>query len=112
MSADMMIICDEDESAFDADGDSHDAFFIDETSMGEPWNEFGQWFQRRYCQAPSMVEKLAGAAGHNYVELTESDKAAIQYALERLETHDQLREEKLMQYVDDHISKHISTENW
>lgn len=40
MSADMMIVCEEDNSTYD--GNSEFALFVDETSMGEAWSEFGR----------------------------------------------------------------------
>jgi len=114
MSSDMMVICKEDDSSFEGTN-SDKAFFIDECSMDDPWHEFGKWFQRRYCRAPSMLEQLAGGMSHhehNYIELTKYDALAIDTALTELNRHERLDAEKFREYITSHIGKHISTENW
>ena len=110
MSADMMIICKEDNSNFE--GNYQKAFFIDETSMGEPWSDFGKWFGRRYCREPGILDKLAGIKEHNYIELTGADFKGIEKALEEMSIHKDLDKDKLLNYIKKHIGKHISTENW
>jgi hypothetical protein len=111
MSADMMIICQEDDSGFD--GEHYDlAFLIDETSMGDPHTEFGKWFQERYSGAPSMADKICGLREHNYKTLTGSDLVAIKDALKNMKFREGLNKIKLLEYLQEHIGKHISTENW
>jgi hypothetical protein len=111
MSADMMIICKEDESDFKSK--NYDAaFFIDETSMGNPHNDFGKWFQRRYCRAPGILEQISGLTEHDYLELTEHDYGAIKNAAASMGHHENLNIAKLMKFIKSHIGKHISTENW
>lgn len=111
MSADMMIICKEDDSSFDGNNDE-DAFFIDETSMGEPWSDFGKWFGGRYCGAPGVMQQRAGIREHDYIEFTEADFAGVEKALSEMDTHKNLDKLSLLDYLRDHIGKHISTENW
>ena len=111
MSADMMIICKEDDSGFE--GQNTDAaFFVDETSMGEPWSKFGVWFCRRFCKAPNILEQLAGQREHHFAEFTEADFVGVKKALEKMETHQDLNKEKLIEFLQNHIGKHLSTENW
>ena len=110
MSADMMIICKEDNSGYE--GNYQKAFFIDETSMGDPWNKFGKWFQERYCKSPSIIEQMAGIKEHNFIKLTEADLDGIKKALNKTKCHKGLNKEGLIKYIEDHINKHISTENW
>ncbi len=110
MSADMMVICQEDNSGYD--GDSELAFFIDETSLGEPCNEFGKWFQSRFCGEPGLLDKMAGIREHDYSLLTESDIVGIEHALQTMICHERLNKVALCNYLKKHIGKHISTENW
>lgn len=111
MSADMMIICEEDNSSYD--GKNHElALFVDETSMGEPWNEFGKWFQSRFCGAPDMFAQFDGIKEHGFTEITESDFVAVEHALSHMELHDNLKVNKIIDYMKSHIGKHISTQNW
>jgi hypothetical protein len=110
MSADMMIICEEDNSGYD--GNSGLAFFVDETSMGDPWNEFGKWFQSRFCGAPGLFEQLNGIKEHNFTEITGADVVAIEYALSHMECHKNLDKPALVAFIHNHTGKHISTENW
>lgn len=111
MSADMMIICKEDDSHLEGKN-SNDAFFIDETSMGEPWTAFGKWFGQRYCRAPSILEQIVGDSTHKYLELTRADYEAIKAASEDMEMHHGVAMDKLLPFIETHIGKHISTENW
>ena len=111
MSSDMMIICKEDDSTYEGEH-TEEAFFVDECSMGEPCHTFGKWFGERYCKCPSMLEQLAGIKEHNWLKLTKADAEAIKIVLNDSETHENLEKTKLIQYVDNHIGKHISTENW
>lgn len=111
MSADMMIICKEDDSGCEG-GKLDKAFFVDETSMGEPWHEFGKWFQSRFCGGPSIAEQIFGIQNHNYKKLEKADIASVKEALETMETHTKLDKEFLLKYLNSHIGKHISTENW
>ena len=110
MSSDMMIICKEDNSNYK--GDTSKAFFIDECSMGMPWSEFGEWFQDRYCGHPSLIERMAGMKEHFYIKLTKADYEGIRVALETMKKHENLDNDKLLEYIEHHIGKHISTENW
>lgn len=107
MSADMMIITKEDDSHFEGKGTGK-AMLIDETSMGEPWTEFGKWFQERYSGAPGMLEQLHGINEHNYIEFTKEDATAAKAALKRLEHREGIRPA----LFDRLVGKHISTENW
>lgn len=111
MSSDMMVICKEDDSGYEGEGTSA-AFFIDECSMGEPWHGFGDWFRQRYCGHPSIIEQMCGVKEHRYIELTEHDVVAIKSALEALDKHERLDESSFMNYIKEHVGKHISTENW
>ncbi len=106
-----MIISQEDDSSFEGEG-TDKAFLIDETSMGEPWTEFGRWFGQRYCGAPGILEQLHGIKGHNYIELTNADITAIKEAFNSMEHRDDLTENLLFKFLDEHKDKHISTENW
>jgi len=80
--------------------------------MGTPLTEFGEWFQDRYCGAPSMMDQVAGVKEHNYVKLTPSDLVGIMHAAENMKTHENLDIKKLNKYIYNHNGKHISTENW
>jgi hypothetical protein len=111
MSADMMIISKEDNSSFEGDG-TDKAFQIDETSMGEPWTEFGKWFGERYCGAPGILEQLHGISSHTYVKLTDVDIDAILKAFDSMEHRESLTRDKLEKFLNEHKDKHISTENW
>lgn len=110
MSADMMVVCEEDNSTHE--GNSELAFFVDETSMGEPWNEFGKWFQSRFCGAPGMFEQLAGIKEHTFTLVTESDIVSIKHALEKMECHKSLDKEKFVVFLSERVGKHVNTENW
>ncbi len=107
MSSDMMVICKEDESSYDHGGIG--AIFICEYSMGEAYNEFGKWFAERFCGAPSLLDQLHGLKEHFYTEITKIDVFAIEKALESMEN---TTDNNLLEYMNDHIGKHISTENW
>ena len=107
MSADMMIITREDDSGFRGKG-SDMAIQIDETSMGEPWTEFGKWFGQRYCKAPGLAEQMMGIKEHDFVEFTPEDALACKAALERMEHADYVEPSAF----DGLVGKHISTENW
>ncbi len=48
MSSDMMVVCKEDRSSYENGGNG--AIFICECSMGNPHNEFGVWFNERFCK--------------------------------------------------------------
>lgn len=109
MSADMMIICKEDKSSYEG-GNYEAAFKIDETSLGEPWTKFGKWFAARYCGAPTMLEQMAGVKEHRYIELTLVGVAAIKKALDNMDHG--CNDKDLIQYLENHVGKHISTENW
>ena len=106
----MMIICQEDNSNYEGNTDA--CFFVDETSMGDPWHEFGKWFQSRYCGAPGLLEQLAGIKEHNHIKVTESDVVAVENALANMECHENLDKVVLVEFMKAHIGKHISTENW
>lgn len=106
-----MIISKEDDSSFEGDG-TDKAFLIDETSMGEPWTEFGQWFGERYCGAPGILEQLHGIKGHRYIKLTDTDIKAILDAFDSMEHRETLTKEDLKKFLEEHKDKHISTENW
>ena len=111
MSADMVIICKEDDSHFEGKR-TEPPFFIDETSMGEPWSEFGKWFGERYCKAPNILEQLSGITAHGYVRITEEEREAIFKAVDTMETHKGLNVSDFKEYISKHVGKHISTENW
>lgn len=107
----MMIVCREDDST--SRGEQGDkAFFVDECSMGEPYTEFGKWFDERYCRGPSMMDQMRGIKEHNWLKLTGGDVAAILWAAGNLKTHDKLNVKELHEYITAHVDKHISTENW
>jgi hypothetical protein len=103
-----MVICKEDGSSYEEGGDG--AIFICECSMGDPFNEFGLWFQERFCGAPSMFEQLAGVKEHRFTEVRSADVTAVRCALKDM-THT-VDVNKFIDYMYDHIGKHISTENW
>jgi len=103
----MMIITKEDDSSYEGKGIDK-AINIDETSMGEPWTEFGRWFGARYSGAPGILEQLHGMKGHNYIEFTKEDAEACKSALKRLKHQEGLEPD----IFDDLVGKHISTENW
>lgn len=110
MSADMMVICEEDNSNYE--GDTDKAVFIDETSMGDPWHDFGKWFQSRFCGAPGLLEQLAGVQKRNYTVITGSDVVAVSDALDKMECHGDLDKGNFVAFMKGHVDKHISTENW
>lgn len=107
----MMIICKEDDSSFEGEN-YDDAFFVDETSMGEPWSEFGKWFQSRFCKAPTIMDRLAGMREHRYAKFTNTDLESVKNALNEMDTHEDLENESLIRFLKDRIDKHLSTENW
>lgn len=111
MSADMMIISQEDDSGYEGKN-TEKAFHIDETSMGEPWTEFGKWFGERYCGAPGILEQLHGIKGHAFKTFVETDVAAILAAFDSMEHRDSLERGELETFLRSQVGKHISTENW
>lgn len=115
MTADMMIVCYEDNSFYEG-GAICDAAVcalkIDETSMGSPSTEFGEWFQDRFCGAPSTFDQLAGDRDHYFTKITTSDVVAVEHALANMDVYDYLEPDELRQYMKNHVGKHISTENW
>ena len=111
MSADMMVICKEDDSGFEGKG-YEKAFHIDETSMGDSHNGFGNWFVERYCGAPDMFRQLAGDRSHSFTELTQADVTGIKEALKTMTCHEGLDKDEFIKYIESHVGKHISTENW
>lgn len=108
MSSDMMVICKEDDSFYEGHNISK-AIFICECSMGDPHNEFGKWFNERYCGAPGILEQLHGLKEHKYTEVKETDVIAIKNALKTMKN---TADKNLLQYMKNHVGKHISTENW
>ena len=111
MSADMMIICKEDDSSYDGDN-SKDAIVIDETSMGEPWTNFGKAIQSRFCKPPTITEQIRGVTDHKYTKFNKNHLKIVKNNLEKMESHEHLNKDKLIQYLEGLIGKHISTENW
>lgn len=111
MSANMMIVCQEDDSAYHGKS-SNLALFIDETSMGEPHHDFGKWFQSRFCGAPRFLEQLLGIKEHNFTLVTRSDVVSVLDALDNMDKHKGIKKESVSDYMRNHIGKHISTENW
>lgn len=111
MSSDMMIICKEDGSEFEG-ARLENAFFVDECSMGDPWNEFGKWFGSRFCGAPGILEQMHGKKDHHYTKVTQADIAAVEKAFETMECHEGLGKDALIKYLNEREGKHISTENW
>ena len=111
MSSDMMIVCKEDESNYE--GKNLDkAFFIGESSMGDPHTNFGKWFGARYDRGPSILQQIAGDRSIDWLELTTPDVIAIREALETMIMDDRINKIKFIVYLESHIGKHISTENW
>ncbi len=107
MSSDMMVICKEDMSSYEDGGIG--AIFVCECSMGTPYNEFGLWFNERFCGAPGLSEQLYGIKEHIYTKITEADVVAVEFALKQMKN---TASKNLLQYMKEHIGKHISTENW
>lgn len=107
MSSDMMVICKEDKSDYAHGGTG--AIFICECSMGKPYNEFGEWFSERFYGAPSLFDTLHGIKEHKYTKITEFDVVVIEKALVSMEN---TADKNLLQYMNEHVGKHISTENW
>jgi len=118
MSSDVMIICKEDKSSFNEEIKIEDnnhkskAFFIDEASMGRPWSNFGNWFVERYCGTPGITEQLNDITEHSYRKIDESDKVGILHKANSCKLHKDLDIKKLEDFIDEHIGKHISVENW
>jgi hypothetical protein len=110
MSADMMIVCKEDNSTYD--GNSELAVFIDETSMGEPHSEFGKWFQERYCGAPDIFAQLAGIKEHSFSTLVVADTISIEKAIDTMTCHESMDKAAVKEYIRLHVGCGISTENW
>lgn len=104
MTADMMIICKEQ--------DIESAIFVDETTMGEPTTEFGRWFQSRFCGAPSTAEQVFGNGEHKFTLVTTADIAGVKAALKKMTCHPSLDKEAALAYMKAHVGLHISTENW
>jgi len=111
MSTDMMIICEEDNSCFGG-GNDDEAFFIDETGLGLPNSEFGEWFSERYCGSPGVLEQLHGIKKHRYIKLLQVDIMAIRNAMHTMRTHSALDKDAMLDFLTERIGKHISTENW
>ena len=111
MTSDMMVICKEDGSSYDNGGVG--AVFICECSMGNPEDEFGEWFQDRFCGAPSVIKQMAGNKEHYYTKVTVSDVVAVHHALmSSWKMNTSTNKEELYKYIHGHAGKHISTENW
>lgn len=102
----MMIISEEEDSHYEGQH-TDKAICIDETSMGEPWTEFGKWFGERYSKDMTIMEQIAGMKGHNFIEFTPEDAKACKAAFKRLQHTDGLEID-----FDSLVGKHISTENW
>lgn len=107
MSADMMVICKEFDSSYRGKN-TDKALFIDETSLGIPWTEFGGWFGERFCGHPGIMEQLQGITEHDYTLFTDADFAAVEAALQSMEHRENLTADDFRQF----IGNHISTENW
>ena len=108
MTSDMMVICKEDKSSYDEGGIG--AILICECSMGNPLDEFGNWFQDRFSGAPSIADELAGINEHYFTEVTMSDVFAVKHALTSMKSS--ANQCLLIGYIQEHVGKHISTENW
>lgn len=109
-----MIICKEDDSSSEGQN-TEKAFCFGECSMGEPHDDFSLWFQQRYCGQPSMIEKLMARGQtleHNWKLLAELDILAIELAHETMEHKDYVDWNTMKQWLQSHVGKHISTENW
>ena len=108
----MMVICKEDDSSYTGINDSL-AVFICECSMGEPQDEFGEWFQDRFGGAPSIIKQMTGNKEHYYTKVTVSDVVAVHHALmSSWKMNTSTNKEELYKYIHGHAGKHISTENW
>jgi hypothetical protein len=110
MSADMMIVCKEDNSTYD--GNSELAVFIDETSMGEPSSNFGMWFAERYCGAPTVCDQLLGVREHRFSTLVVADTLSINNAIDTMGCHESMDKAAVKEYIRLHVGCGISTENW
>ena len=111
MSSDMMLICEEDDSGYKGAGNEK-AIFIDECGMGEPWHKFGVWFVNRFCGSPDILAQLYGVTAHNFTEITAADCVAVKSAIETMDLHEGMNKQAVIEFFDENIGKHISTENW
>ena len=116
MSSDMMLVCREDHNYYGGKDETitkkESAVFIDECSMGDPWHDFGKWFQERFCKGPSMMDQMMGKQTHNWMELTAEDVSSVKEAITHRKAHKGMNKNKLIKYMESHIGKGISTENW
>ena len=111
MSADLMIICQEDDSSFDG-GNGDAAFCIGETSVGEPHDAFSAWFDCRFNGAPGLLEQIAGLKEHRFIELTEADVDATLRTFDEQPHKDYVSRDLLEKWLREHVGKHISCERW
>lgn len=89
MSSDMMLI--DDESNYEKN--SEKCVFVDEASMGEPWNEFG---------------KLIGQAG----EINDQLIDRVKHWARVLTIHENASIEDIVTFLEAHKGKYIKTECW
>lgn len=114
MSADLMIICKEDDSHFEGNG-SDKAFCIGESSMGDPNNDFAQWFIMRYSQERPLMERLMSEEKNDHefrMIFTQADFKACEQATLDYELSRGVNREELLEYLSKHIGKHLSVEPW
>lgn len=89
MSADLMLV--DENSNFEKN--SEKCIFVDETSMGEPWHEFGKLIS----QSGKIDDKLIERVKHWAEVLTIHDNASI---------------EKIVAFLEAHKGDYIQTECW
>ncbi len=100
------------------------AIFIDEASMGEPWNEFGKWFVDKYYNGYSMLEVLTSTRNGTQKDidkmqdeifdnpLKEFDYQTVCNAMDSMKCHTNMDKQKVKDYLKICVGKSISTENW
>ncbi len=111
MSADLMIICKEDDSGFE--GHSCEAALrFGETSMGEPHDTFSRWVAERFDGSPCILEQMAGITDHRFTVLAQADADAVLSHFDTLEHKDYLNRDCLATWLQEHVGKQISCERW
>ncbi len=115
MSADMMMISEQDDSGWDGKNTDF-ALFVDETSIGCPSTAMGEYIQMRFNYSPDIHETLAGVkkTWEDFsVEVQPYDIVAFKAIVDSgIPRHEKFDDGEFLNFLQRHVGKKINTENW
>ena len=115
MSADMMMISEQDDSGWEGKNTGL-ALFVDETRMGCPSTAMGEYVQQIFHESPDIHEQIAGVKktwDDFYSEVQPYDVIAFKAIIDsNIPRHKKFDGEKFLDFLQRHMGKKINTENW